>query len=143
MLGYHPVMDIDLRYLNEALIDESGTLGVLDWDLLPFQPKRLYWIHSVTPGSIRGNHAHKKLKQFFWLIKGSMSIELSNGAQTQKILMHENKELLVISPGYWRRLFDFSPNTIVVVGADSPYDPTDYIHNWEDFLKWKKETHEN
>jgi len=136
-------MDIDLRYLNEAFVDRSGTLGVLDWHELPFQPKRLYWIHSVTPGSTRGNHAHKRLRQFFWLIKGSMSIELSNGLETEKILMQENKELLVVSPGYWRKLFNFSQDAIVVVGADSAYDLNDYIHDWEEFLKWRKKINES
>jgi len=136
-------MEIDLRHLSDPLIDESGTLGVIDWDKLPFQPKRIYWIHSVNPFQTRGSHAHKRLKQFFWLIKGSISIELSNGNETQKISMHENKELLVVSPGYWRKLYDFSEDAIVVVGADSAYDPDDYIHDWEEFLKWKKETSEH
>ena len=136
-------MELDLRYLKEPLIEKSGTLGILDSPELPFQPQRLYWLHSVPPGSTRGNHAHKKLQQFFWLIKGTVNIELSDGLDTQSLLMHENKELLVVSPGHWRKLFNFSNDAIVVVGADAIYDPQDYIHDWNEFLNWKKTTREN
>jgi hypothetical protein len=142
-LRYHRAMELDLRKLKEPIIAESGTLGILDSPELPFEPKRLYWIHSVPAGLTRGNHAHKKLQQFFWLIKGSVHIELSDGYETKNLSMHENKEILVVSPGYWRKLFNFSPDAIVVVGADAVYDPHDYIHDWEEFLNWKKTSREN
>ena len=143
LLRYHRAMELDLRKLKEPIIAESGTLGILDSPELPFEPKRLYWIHSVPAGLTRGNHAHKKLQQFFWLIKGSVNIELSDGYETKNLSMHENKEILVVSPGYWRKLFNFSPDAIVVVGADAVYDPHDYIHDWEEFLNWKKTSREN
>ena len=143
LLRYHRAMELDLRKLKEPIITDSGTLGILDSPELPFQPKRLYWIHSVPAGFTRGNHAHKKLQQFFLLIKGSVGIELSDGRETKNIVMHENREILVVSPGYWRKLFNFSSDAIVVVGADAIYDPQDYIHDWEEFLNWKKATREN
>ena len=143
LLRYHRAMELDLRKLKEPIVAESGTLGILDSPELPFEPKRLYWIHSVPAGLTRGNHAHKKLQQFFWLIKGSVNIELSDGYETKNLSMHENKEILVLSPGFWRKLFNFSPDAIVVVGADAVYDPHDYIHDWEEFLNWKKTFREN
>jgi dTDP-4-dehydrorhamnose 3,5-epimerase-like enzyme len=136
-------MELDIRYLKEPVIEKSGTLGILDSPELPFQPQRLYWIHSVPPGSTRGNHAHKKLHQFFWVIRGTVEIELSNGLVRKSLLMHENKELLVVSPGYWRKLFNFSEDAILMVGANATYNPHDYIHDWEEFLNWKKTNHEN
>jgi len=136
-------MELDIRYLKEPLIEESGTLGILDSPELPFQPQRLYWIHSVPSGSTRGNHAHKMLQQFFWVIKGNVSIEISDGTESQSLLMHENRELLVVSPGHWRKLFNFSNDAIIMVGADATYDPQDYIHDWAEFVTWKKTVHEN
>lgn len=140
-LRYNRAMELDLRELKEPIVADSGTLGILDSPELPFQPKRLYWIHSVPAGFTRGNHAHKKLQQFFLLIKGSVSIELSDGHETKSLLMHENREVLVVSPGLWRKLSNFSPDAIVIVGADSIYDPEDYIHDWKEFLAWKKVSH--
>jgi dTDP-4-dehydrorhamnose 3,5-epimerase-like enzyme len=136
-------MELDLRKLKDPIIADSGTLGILDSPELPFLPKRLYWIHSVPAGCARGNHAHKKLQQFFWLIKGTVDLELSDGYETKNLSMHENKEILVLSPGYWRKLFNFSPDAIVIVGADAVYDPHDYIHDWEEFLNWKKASRAN
>jgi dTDP-4-dehydrorhamnose 3,5-epimerase-like enzyme len=135
-------MDFELRYLREAVIENSGTLGILDSPEMPFRPQRLYWIHSVPLGSTRGNHAHKRLKQFFWLARGTVSIELSNGSETVDIPMSENRELLVVSPGLWRKLHKFSENAVVVVGADKSYDSQDYIHDWQEFMEWKKNLNE-
>ena len=66
-----------------------------------------------------------------------------DGYETKNLSMHENKEILVLSPGYWRKLFNFSPDAIVIVGADAVYDPHDYIHDWEEFLNWKKASRAN
>lgn len=136
-------MELDVRFLKKPITEESGTLGILDSPELPFQPRRLYWIHSVPYGSCRGNHAHKRLRQFFWLVKGTVQIELSDGTQTRSLLMHENRELLVVTPGHWRKLFNFSDDAVVMVGADATYDPDDYIHDWQEFVTWKSAIHEN
>jgi dTDP-4-dehydrorhamnose 3,5-epimerase-like enzyme len=143
MLKYSSDMEFDLRLLKEPYIEETGILGVLDSPEMPFLPKRLYWIHSVPPGSTRGNHAHKKLRQFFWLVKGTVDIELSDGTDTKSLSMNENKELLVISPGLWRKLHNFSDDAVVMVGADASYNPQDYIYSWQEFLIWRNTPHED
>jgi dTDP-4-dehydrorhamnose 3,5-epimerase-like enzyme len=115
---------------------------VLDTVDLPFYPKRIYWIYSVTTGQFRGNHAHKKLKQFFWLVQGSVRIDLSNRSEVKSIFMRANSELLVVNPGLWRKLYDFSSDAIVMVGADSKYDPDDYIRDWDEYLDWSSNSFE-
>jgi dTDP-4-dehydrorhamnose 3,5-epimerase-like enzyme len=136
-------MEFALRYLKEPFSEKSGTLGVLDLPEMPFQPQRLYWIHSVPAESNRGNHAHKELRQFFCVLKGTMVIELSDGKDTVSLSMNENRELLVIPPGLWRKLHKFSDDAVVLVGADASYNPQDYIYDWQEFLNWKKTPHED
>lgn len=117
----------------------SGTLGVIDSPDLPFFPLRLYWIHSVPMDESRGNHAHKELNQFFLALKGEVSIEISTRSEKVVVTLDSSNKFLVLKAGYWRKLFKFSPDAVILVGADSEYKAEDYIHDWEEFLVWREE----
>jgi dTDP-4-dehydrorhamnose 3,5-epimerase-like enzyme len=136
-------MKFDLIEMPPHISDNSGKLGVLDSDFLPFHPKRIYWIFSVKPGESRGNHAHKQLTQFFWLVQGCVTIELSDISSKKILNLRANKDLLVVYPGLWRKLYDFSLDAILLVGADSSYDQEDYIRDWNKYVKWKGVNFEN
>jgi dTDP-4-dehydrorhamnose 3,5-epimerase-like enzyme len=72
-----------------------------------------------------------------------VDIELSDGKDTKSLSMTANKELLVISPGLWRKLHNFSDDAVVVVGADASYNPQDYIYSWQEYLIWKNTPYDN
>lgn len=129
-------MKLDVRTISGVFPSDSGILGVLDTPDLPFTPTRLYWIHSVPADGTRGNHAHKKLNQFFLALKGKVSIEISSKDEKEIVSLDSPNKMLVLHSGYWRKLFDFSPDAVVLVGADAQYDSYDYIHDWEEFLNW-------
>lgn len=131
-------MPFDLRDTTQLFPSASGFLGVLESPELPFNPSRFYWIHSVPMGASRGNHAHKKLNQFFVALKGSVTIEISDSNSTSLVTLAESSKILVLEAGLWRRLFDFSDDAVILVGADSNYDATDYIHDWEEYLSWRE-----
>jgi len=131
-----------VRTISGIFPSNSGTLGVLDTPDLPFTPSRLYWIHSVPKNEIRGNHAHKKLNQFFLALKGEVSIEISSNHEREVVSLNSPNKLLVLNSGYWRKLFNFSPDAVILVGADAQYDSYDYIHNWGEYLMWREENSE-
>lgn len=135
-------MKSDVRTISGIFPSNSGTLGVLDTPDLPFTPSRLYWIHSVPKNEIRGNHAHKKLNQFFLALKGEVSIEISSNHEREVVSLNSPNKLLVLNSGYWRKLFNFSPDAVILVGADAQYDSYDYIHNWGEYLMWREENSE-
>lgn len=132
-------MDIELRTIPGMFPSTSGTLGVIDAPNLPFSPRRLYWIHSVPKEGIRGNHAHKELNQFFVALKGEVSIEISSNKLKEVVTLEGENKLLVLKSGYWRKLFNFSPDAVLLVGADSEYNSEDYIHDWDEYLAWREE----
>ena len=41
-----------------------------------------------------------------------------------------------VGPGLWRELTDFSQDAIACVIVDNEYQETDYIRNWNEYLKW-------
>ncbi len=132
-------MKIDLRTIPGIFPSISGTLGVLDAPDLPFNPRRLYWIHSVPKDESRGNHAHKELNQFFVALKGEVSIEISTNKQKEVVTLDCDNKILVLKSGYWRKLFNFSPDAVILVGADSEYNSDDYIRDWDEFSVWREE----
>ena len=49
-----------------------GTLSVFEGSRdVPFDIKRIYYIHGAPQGTQRGGHAHKALRQVLWCPYGS------------------------------------------------------------------------
>lgn len=124
---------IDLPKIGDL---EDGYISVIEInDLLPFNPKRIYWIHGVKEETQRGGHYHHKLEQVIICISGKLKISLENteGVKKTYILNKANKALYVPS-GYWRDIL-FSENTILLCIASEKYDESDYIRNYYKFKK--------
>ncbi len=114
-----------------------GDLGVVQAkEHLGFVPLRMYFLTN-SASKIRGQHAHKELKQFFIAIKGSFRIKLCKNGVWTEYLLNSAKYGLFLPPGYWRQLVDFSEDAVCVVLASDEFSEDDYIRNFEDFEKWE------
>lgn len=119
--------------------DNRGKLGIVE--ALPdcgFPFKRLYFLYGNNQNAVRGEHAHKALWQYMVAINGAFDIILKGGNQEYKYSLVTPEEGLMIPPGYWRKLTNFSADTICLVAASEEYDEDDYIHDYNDFLKWEE-----
>lgn len=116
--------------------DDRGQLIALEGmsTLIPFDIKRIYYIFDTTPGTIRGKHAHKKLKQVLICVSGACTIvcELPNGTIIEHRLDWPNYGLL-IEGLVWREMKEFSKDAVLLVLASEHYDEADYIRNYEQF----------
>ena len=137
-----PKVDETMKYLSEPKFlkfanfqDPGGCLDVLE---LEFDVKRIYILRSISIGTIRGKHAHKSLKQIFLSSSGSFTINLTDGVREYSFFMKDNGDALFVPPGYWRTLNDFSVGAQCLVLASEHYDPEDYIHDYQDFLAWRR-----
>ena len=68
----------DCRLINVPEIkDRRGSLGVIEnSSIIPFEIERVYFLHNVSSGAIRGKHAHKQLSQLVCAISGSFTIKI-------------------------------------------------------------------
>ena len=82
---------------------------------------------------IRGQHAHKNLKQLFIAISGSFDIFLNDGKEEQKYHLSSKDHGLYVCPMIWRELSNFSSDAVCLVLASEKYDEKDYLHNFRDF----------
>lgn len=119
--------------------DDRGSLIALQaGENIPFKIQRTYYIFGTTTGVSRGFHAHKKLKQLAVCIAGKCRMILDDGFTKKEVWLDSPNKALLISNMMWREMHDFSKDCILVVFASEVYDPNDYIRNYQDFLKEKK-----
>lgn len=119
--------------------DKRGMLVALEeYKDIPFLVKRVYYIYDTLPGVRRGFHAHKNLKQVLICVKGSCKLHLDNGTKTMEVILDDPSEGIYLEHNIWREMYDFSPDAVLLVLASELYDETDYIRNYQDFIKYIK-----
>lgn len=101
----------------------------------PFAVKRVYYLYDVPGGESRGGHAHKSLYQLLVAVSGSFTVVLDDGQNKRSVFLNRSHKGLLIVPGIWRTLEDFSSGAVCLVLASEEYDENDYIRNYQDFLK--------
>ena len=114
-----------------------GALTVVEQEKeVPFEIKRVYWTYDVPSGESRGGHAHKALRQLIVAMSGSFKVILDNGQERKEVLLNHPWEGLLITPGIWRTLEDFSSGAVCMVLASELYDETDYIYEYDEFVEY-------
>ena len=103
-----------------------------------FDTKRVYYLYDVPGGESRGGHAHKELYQLLVAASGSFSVTLDDGTEKRTIILNRPYQGLLIVPGIWRTLDDFSSGSVCLVLASEKYDEDDYIREYNDFMEYKK-----
>lgn len=101
---------------------------------IPFDIKRIFYIYGTTKKCERGAHAHRESCQGFIAIKGSFSLDLTDFHQSRTYKLSEPNRALYVPPMIWARVYDFSPDAICLVLADSLYDPADYLREWDEYV---------
>ena len=118
---------------------ERGNITVVENGVtIPFDIKRTYYLYDVPGGESRGGHAHKELRQLIVAASGSFSVTIDDGSVKRTFLLNRPYQGLLIVPGIWRTLDDFSSGAVCLVLASHPYDEGDYIRDYNEFLEYKR-----
>lgn len=129
-----------IKYAFQRHGDDRGMLVALETGKeIPFNVKRVYYMYDTVTGVRRGFHAHKCLEQILICIHGSCKIHLDNGQETAEVDLNTPYEGLYVSNDMWREMYDFSPDAVLMVLASELYDESDYIRNYDEFLKYVEE----
>lgn len=134
------VYDCSVIELSKHHSDRKGNISVVENDIsVPFDVKRTYYLYDVPGGESRGGHAHKGLHQLIVAVSGSFSVTLDDGNIKRTYTLNRPYQGLLVVPGIWRTLDDFSSGAVCMVLASEGYSEDDYIRNYEDFLKFKEQ----
>lgn len=118
---------------------EKGNISVVqNRTTIPFETKRIYYLYDVPGGESRGGHAHRELNQLIMAASGSFTVTLDDGKIKRTFTLNRPYQGLLVVPGIWRTLDDFSSGSVCLVLASHEYDESDYIREYEEFKAYKE-----
>lgn len=118
------------------IIDPRGNLTVAEGTSLPFAIRRVYWVYDVPGGEHRGGHAHKHCREFIVAVSGAFTVTLDNGNEKKPFLLNHPYQGLLVETDVWRTLDDFSSGAVCLVLAEDQFEESDYIRDYDDYLKY-------
>lgn len=119
---------------------EKGNITVVENSrTIPFNVRRAYYLYDVPGGESRGGHAHRALRQLIVAASGSFDVTLDDGAVKRTFTLNRPYQGLLVVPGIWRELNNFSSGSVCLVLASHEYDETDYIRSYNEFIHYKQE----
>jgi len=119
--------------------NEKGNISVVEnAKTIPFKVKRIYYLYDVPGGESRGGHAHIQLQQFIVAASGSFDVTIDDGELKRTFTINRPYRGLLVVPGIWRELDNFSSGSVCLVLASIPYSENDYIRDYSEFKEYKK-----
>lgn len=128
----------DVRLIEIPKIqDRRGNLSVVEGDTIPFVSQRVYYLYDVPSGSKRGGHAHKEQQQFLIALSGSFDVILKDGKNKKTVTLNRPNLGLLIVPGIWREIENFSSGSVCLVLSSNQFSEEDYIREFKKFKLFK------
>lgn len=135
----YSVVDCMIVELDRHHSQRKGDISVVENGMeVPFDVKRIYYLYDVPGGADRGGHAHKELYQLIVAASGAFTVVLDDGTNKKAFTLNRPYQGLLVKPGIWRTLTDFSSGSICMVLASEKYDEKDYIRVYNDFKTFRE-----
>lgn len=114
--------------------DDRGNLVVVEGGMdIPFEIKRAFCMYGTDRNHIRGNHANYKSEFVLINVAGSSKVRVDDGFSSAIIELNKPRMALYIPAMLWKEMYDFSPDSVLLVLASEHYDDTEYIRNYEEY----------
>ncbi len=102
---------------------------------IPFAIRRVYWLYDVPGGATRDGHAYYTLEEFIIAVSGSFDVAIDDGKEQQVVQLNRSYVGLYVPPMVWRRLENFSSNSVALILASQPFSEQDYLCEYQDFIR--------
>ena len=112
--------------------DERGAISVMDKEL-PFEVKRVFWLHHIAEGKDRGAHALLEGMEIMIAVHGSFVVDLEDGTSKTSVSLDDPSKGLVIRPGIWFRTHSYKDDGVSLILADEEYRRDRYTYDYEEF----------
>ena len=115
--------------------DARGRMVVIEGNAdIPFEIKRIFYIFGSKDNVIRGQHANRRTEFVLLNVAGSCKVKVIDGKGYEEIF-HLNRpdQGLYIPKMVWKDMYDFSPDSVLLVLASEHYDANEYIRNYEEY----------
>lgn len=106
--------------------DPRGVLTAITFAVWGFETVRAFVV-TATAGAVRGGHAHRVCRQVLLWVGGIIDVHVRRGSVAQTIRLNGDPAAILIEPACWAQQTYVSEGSALVVYADTPYDPDDYV----------------
>ena len=117
--------------------DTRGDLIPVEFEDLPFTPKRVFIVKGCPAGAIRGNHAHYTTMQYLICLKGRIKVFVYDGNCSDECTLKEGQATF-IDVLQWDSQEFITGKDVLLVICSTPFKIEDYIYNVLEFEKIKK-----
>jgi dTDP-4-dehydrorhamnose 3,5-epimerase len=115
--------------------DERGSLVAIEQGRqVPFAIERAYYLFGTKTGVTRGLHAHRRLHQFAVPVSGACTMLVDDGSNRTTVRLDNPAVGVTLPAMLWHEMSDFTPDCVLLVLADAPYDEADYVRDYDEFL---------
>lgn len=116
--------------------DERGNLVVIEGEYqdIPFDIKRVFYIYGSDATVVRGQHANRRTKFVLINVAGQSKVKVDNGFETKVISLDKPRMGLYLDTMVWKDMYDFSPDSILLVLCSEHYDSSEYIRDYDTYI---------
>lgn len=116
--------------------DERGNLVVIEGETsIPFQIQRAFYIYGSDDTVIRGRHANRESQFVLINVSGTSKVRVDDGVEEYVVELNRPRMGLYIPAMLWKDMYDFSADSVLLVLASTHYDGSEYIRDYDDYLK--------
>ena len=116
--------------------DERGKLVVIEGnESIPFDIKRVFYIYGSDSTVVRGQHANRVSEFVLINVAGTSKVRITDGKEEMIVELNKPMMGVYIPKMIWKDMYDFSADSVLLVLANTHYDGSEYIRDYEDYLK--------
>ena len=117
--------------------DERGHLVIVEgMQDVPFEIKRILYIYGSDTSVVRGQHPNRRTEFVLINVAGQSKVKVLDGKGNEAVFSLNRPHTGIYLPTMvWKDMYDFSPDSVLLVLASEHYDPNEYIRDYELFVK--------
>lgn len=116
--------------------DERGKLVVIEGGKeIPFEIKRVFYIYESDATVVRGQHANRESEFVLVNVAGKSKVRITDGHEEMIVELNEPMMGVYIPKMIWKDMYDFSADSVLLVLANTHYNGSEYIRDFNAYLQ--------
>ncbi|CBH20578.1 MULTISPECIES: sugar 3,4-ketoisomerase [Acetoanaerobium] len=130
-------MDKKFKVIDfQELGDPRGHLVVAESNKeVPFLIQRIFYIYGTKDGVVRGQHANRESEFMLINLQGSVKIVIDDGRQKDTVILNKAHQGVYLDKMVWKDMCEFSSDSILLVLSSMSYDASEYIRDYDEFVR--------
>ena len=115
--------------------DERGSLIVVEGDEdVPFEIRRVFYMYGSDAAIVRGQHANRRSEFVLINVAGRSKVRVDDGLGREQVYSLDTPNTGIYIPSMvWKDMYDFSPDSVLLVLASEHYDGGEYLRDYAQF----------